>query len=181
MSRSLISSLVILSTLSILLTGAASTNRDLQATGEYVDGYEYWGTGYCQDSNGNGYDYLRYSVSNPAHGDISTPAGCESRCPKTTGFRGFAIFYNTTNSYAPTYCYCWFDDGTVPSGAGDDFKLESASGTGVVTQITNIAWFMLHAHLAFNQSKFYSKLLIFSCLKSSPFYFVTSNSLPSYF
>ena len=133
MLRSLTASLAI--ALSFLLPEVAS-----QATGEYVDGYEYWGTGYCQDSNGDGYDYLRYTIGNPAHGDISTPAGCENRCPKTTGFRGFAIFYDTANSYAPTYCYCWFDDGTVPSGAGEDYQLTSSSGTGVVTQISNIPY-----------------------------------------
>lgn len=115
-----------------------STERDLQATGVQVDGYEYWGTGYCLDSAGNLYDYLRYSVS--LNSDVDTPAGCEAKCPKSTGYRGFSIYYNTAASYEPTYCYCWFDDGNAPTGVGEDYRRTDLSGTGIVTQISNIAY-----------------------------------------
>lgn len=159
MRRSLTSSLT--TALGFILSKAASADRDLRATGEPVDGYEYWGQGYCQDSNGNGYDYLRYSVSNTAHGDISTPAGCEGRCPKSTGYRGFAIFYQQNNNYAPTYCYCWFDDGTVPTGVGADYTLDSASGTGPVAQISNIDYGSCYTHISPSTSP--SSMVRFSC------------------
>ena len=126
MWRSIASSLTIV--LSFLLPEEVSAdNRQLQAPGDPIDGYEYYGAGWCDNSDGF-FDYLRFD-------GVDTVAGCEAKCVKNSEFVGFTHQYDVDEDDMGHFCFCHYEDGGLPSGAGEDFVVDVFDTTGRVSEV----------------------------------------------
>jgi hypothetical protein len=75
--------------------------------------------GYCQDFNGEYYDYLEFT-------QMESLQTCEDTCVlyMGSGFQGFS--FDTLNGY----CYCWFNDGSLPINNSDISNYSAFIGTG---------------------------------------------------
>lgn len=91
--------------------------------------YEFFGNGWCRDSAGRMYDYLRFYMEGV------TPQVCQDRCIQHfSGLTGIS-------TYSSYYCYCWYDNNSIPDPQPSDIHGYSSSyfGTGAVSLTLNEA------------------------------------------
>ena len=67
--------------------------------------------------------------------NLYTKESCVAICPQTNTFRGISV----ARSEPSTYCWCWYDDGTVPQEGVDRPAGFSAvtenSGSGPIVMV----------------------------------------------